>query len=169
MSIEDRLYRRNHADGSGCAVLLWGVIFGFMGWVMTGRMDDEHARWATDIRACFIGCMGAGVVWSTAMWHCDILVAHKDYKEKLPVINGFFAVSYVVMVFLTTEAVTGIVRKFGDIEMPCVEYSEDTCEVCLATDDVGGSGGAPNYQCTESGFEPCERCEARKPRFPYSK
>ena len=103
------------------------------------------------------------------MWHSDVLAARKEYKEQLPLINGFFAVAYVVMVFLTTESVTGIVRKFGDSEMPCTEYSEDTCPVCLSAEEVGDPRGPEEYHCIEWGEEPCQRCEARLPRFPYIK
>jgi hypothetical protein len=97
-------------------------------------------------------------MWGTAQWYSSV-------KPEGIIGNAFFAAVFGLLLFLTTTCVTGLLRQLGDRELPCVEWSQDTCKVCLETEDVDNSiGGGLNYQCVDWEYEDCQTCVARTAR-----
>ena len=162
------IYRPFHSGGSGLATLILGFLSMLIFWCLTHPYpNDDYASWTTDVRVGFLGCVGAGSLWGTALWHADL---HHMSRGGMPrSVKALFAAAYAILLFLTVTSITGLVRIQADREMPCLEYREDTCLECLSFDDVASGSHAPDYQCTDWAYEPCQICVARMARDPERK
>ena len=96
-------------------------------------------------------------MWGTAQWYSSV-------KPEGVLGKAFFAAVFGLLLFLTTTCVTGLLRQLGDRELPCVEWKQDTCEVCLESEDVSDPRSGPNYQCVDWEYEDCQTCVARLTR-----
>lgn len=98
-------------------------------------------------------------MWGTAQWYSSV-------KPEGVIGKAFFAAVFGLLLFLTTTCVTGLLRQLGDRELPCVEWSQDTCKVCLEEDIVDDNTAHPSpyYQCVDWEYEDCQTCVARLTR-----